>query len=347
MIAFDLFQGLFRSVVYLGVVLRHHWGRKVTPERWTEQMAAAEAIHAPLALPAPAPAESESSLAAPELSAPQHLVPVPDADYLVSQVLVRYGEGFNVVCHFYRRDSRVVRALWLDYKSLQRKHGAYVVRRLRTRAGQQVARARGSARAQGVTPRRWGRIALPDEFLEFESLQDLRVIRLMEKTLVDAGALIEEEIPENLLNKRPWRLLPPCAAPEHELTDLQKRRKTIERSMEEIRAEDAARKVPLASQDKLYPNMIKPPVVSSHSGVLRKTGYVERTDPSGRKYRTFFAEVEDEVRTIRHIGVDLQRALLREQINIGDRVEVFNIGLVPVGSGKYKKKIWSARKLPA
>ena len=57
-------------------------------------------------------------------------------------------------------------------------------------------------------------------------------------------------------------------------------------------------------------------------------------------------EVEDEVRTIRHIGVDLQRALLREQINIGDRVEVFNIGLVPVGSGKYKKKIWSARKLP-
>ncbi len=293
MIAFDLFQGLFRSVVYLGVVLRHHWARKVTPERWTEQMAAAEAIQAPLALPAPvpAPAGPESSLAAPELSIPLHLVPVPDADYLVSQVLVRYGEGYNVVCHFYRRDSRVVRALWLDYKSLQRKHGAYVVRRLRTRAGQQVARARGSARAQGVTPRRWGRIALPDEFLEFESLQDLRVVRLMEKTLEDAGALIEEEIPENLLNKRPWRLLPPCPAPEHELTDLQKRRKTIERSMEEIRAEDAARKVPLASQDRLYPNMIKPPVVSSHSGVLRKTGYVERTDPSGRKYRTFFAEV--------------------------------------------------------
>ncbi len=345
MIAFDFVQGLFRSVVYLGVVLRHHWSRKVTPERWAEQMASAEAVQAPLALTAPA--EPESALESPVSPTVQHLVPVPDVDFLVGQVLVRHGEGFNVVCHFYRRDSRVVRAIWLDYKSLQRKHGAYVVRRLRTRAGEQVAKARGSARSQGVAPRHWGRIVIPDEFLEFESLQDLRVIRLMEKTLEDAGALIEEEIPENLLNKRPWRLLPPCAAPEHELTDLQKRRKTIERTMEEIRTEDAARKVPLASQDRQYPNMIKPPVVSSHSGVLRKTGYVERTDPSGRKYRTFFAEVEDEVRTIRHIGVDLQRALLREQINIGDRVEVFNIGLVPVGTGKYKKKIWSARKVPA
>ena len=187
---------------------------------------------------------------------------------------------------------------------------------------------------------------MPDEYLEFESLQDLRVIRLMEKTLEDAGALIEAEIPENLLNKRPWRLLPPCPAPEHELTDLQKRRKTVELSMAEIRAEDAARKIPLASREKVYPNMVPPPVVRSHSGLLRKTGYVERTDPSGRKYRTFFAEVDDGERTVRHIGVDLQRALLREQVDIGDRVEVFNIGLVPVGSGKYKKKIWSARKLP-
>lgn len=343
MIAFDLVQGLFRSVVYLGMVLRHHLSRRVTPERWAEQMVA-EAHQQPLTFPAPT--EPEPVLEAPVLPASQHVVPVPDVDFLVGQVLVRYGEGFNVVCHFYRRDARVVRALWLDYKGLQRKHGAYVVRRLRTRAGEQIAKARGSPRTQGTNPRAWGRIVLPDEFLEFESLQDLRVIRLMEKTLEDAGALIEEEIPVNLLNKRPWRLLPPCAASEHELTDLQKRRKTIERSMEEIRTEDAARKVPLASQDKQYPNMVKPPVVSSHSGVLRKTGYVERTDPSGRKYRTFFAEVEDEVRTIRHIGVDLQRALLREQVNIGDRVEVFNIGLVPVGSGKYKKKIWSARKLP-
>ncbi len=344
MIVFDLVQGMFRSAIYLGMLVRHRWGRRVTPERWAEQMAAAEAVQAPLALPAPT--EPEPAREAPVAPTPLHVVPVPDGDFLAGQVLVRYGEGFNVVCHFYRRDSRVTRVLWLDYKALQRKHGAYVVRRLRTRAGEQVARVRGTPRMQGIKPRSWGRIVLPDELLEFDSLQDLRVIRLMEKTLEDAGTLIEEEIPENLLNKRPWRLLPPCAAPEHELTDLQKRRKTIERTMEEIRAEDAARKVPLASQEKQYPNMVKPPVVSSHSGVLRKTGYVERTDPSGRKYRTFFAEVEDEVRTIRHIGVDLQRALLREQINIGDRVEVFNIGLVPVGSGKYKKKIWSARKLP-
>ncbi len=344
MIIFDLVQGMFRSVVFLGMLLKHHFSERVTPERWGEQMAA-EAIQHPLALPALA--QPEAAVEPTGVQAPERLVPVPDADFLGGQVLIRYGEGFNVVCHFYRRDSRVVRAIWLDYKSLLRKYGAYVVRRLRTRAGEQVARIRVAARTKGIKPRLWGRIVLPDELLEFESLQDLRAIRLMEKTLEDAVALIEEEIPENLLNKRPWRLLSPCAAPEHELTDLQKRRKTIERTMEEIRTEDAARKVPLACQEKQYPNMVKPPVVSSHSGVLRKTGYVERTDPSGRKYRTFFAEVEDEVRTIRHIGVDLQRALLREQVNIGDRVEVFNIGLVPVGSGKYKKKIWSARKLSA
>ncbi len=343
MIIFDLVQGIFRSALILGMLLKHHFSGRVTPQRWKKQMAA-EAMHHSVA-PA-VPEQPETAVEPAKVEAPEHVVPVPGVDFLAGQVLIRYGEGFNVVCHFYRRDSRVVRAIWLNYKSLLRKYGAYVVRRLRTRAGEQVARRRGAVQSQAIRPRLWGRIVLPDELLEFESLQDLRVIRLMEKTLEDAVALIEEEIPDDLLNKRPWRLLPSCAAAEHELTDLQKRRKTIERTMEEIRTEDAARKVPLASEEKQYANMIKPPVVSSHSGVLRKTGYVERIDPSGRSYRTFFAEVEDEVRTIRHIGVDLQRALLREQINIGDRVEVFNIGLVPVGSGKYKKKIWSARKLP-
>lgn len=344
MIAFDLIQWMFRSVLYVRCVFKHRWGRS-----WKRETLPAPVMAEAVAQPVPwdARGEAETVTTEPVPAEPGHVVPVPDAEFLGGQALIRYGDGFSVVCHFYRRHAWVTRVVWLDYKKLQRMHGAYVVRRLRTRAGEPPVRVRVVSHQADGRSRAWGRIALPDEYLEFESLQDLRVIRLMEKTLEDAGALIEAEIPENLLNKRPWRLLPPCPAPEHELTDLQKRRKTVELSMAEIRAEDAARKIPLASREKVYPNMVPPPVVRSHSGVLRKTGYVERTDPSGRKYRTFFAEVDDGEKTVRHIGVDLQRALLHEQVDIGDRVEVFNIGLVPVGSGKYKKKIWSARKLPA
>ncbi len=344
MVAFDLIQWMFRSVLYVGWTFRH-WRGALRAQRCLAVAAPLQAVAQEALLPE-AGESRERETTVPEAASVGQPVPVPDAEFLGGQALIRYGEGFSVVCLFYRRHARVTRVLWLDYKKLQRKHGAYVVRRLRTRAGESSVPARTLPHAADGRSKAWGRIALPDEYLEFESLQDLRVIRLMEKTVEDAGTLIEEEIPENLLNKRPWRLLPPCEAPEHELTDLQKRRKTVELSMTEIRAEDAARKIPLASREKAYPNMVPPPVVRSHSGLLRKTGYVERTDPSGRKYRTFFAEVDDGERTVRHIGVDLQRALLREQVDIGDRVEVFNIGLVPVGSGKYKKKIWSARKLP-
>lgn len=358
MIAFVLIQWSFRCVLYLICLLKALWnGRKASPA-WADALPELPSL--------PMAAEPSASIT-PRLSdlttedhgmeiqdkekvqeQVQRVVPIPAPDFSGGQSLIRYGEGFSVVCHFYLRQARVLRVIWLDYSKLQRKHGAYVVRRLRTRAGEAVDRLQSSCRRRVGHPLRpWGRIALPDDYLEFDSLQDLRVIRLMEKTVEEANALIEEEIPENLLNKRPWRLLPAAAAPEPELTDLQKRRKTVIMSMDDIRAEDAARKKPLASVDKQYPQLIKPPVIRSHIGVLRNAGYVERKDPSGRSYRTFFADLEEDGRTIRHTGVDLQRALLREQIDLGDRVEVFNIGLVPVGSGKYKKKIWSARKLPA
>ncbi len=357
MMAFVLIQWSFRCVWYLICLLKTLWnGRKPSPS-WVDALPETSSASLTAATPAnvlachQALAPTEATLEASEKNQvqeqAQHIVPVPTLDFLGGQSLIRYGEGFSVVCHFYLRQARVSRVIWLDYVKLQRKHGAYVVRCLRTRAGENVARMQSSKHHASHPLRPWGRIALPDDYLEFDSLQDLRVIRLMEKTVEDANALIEEEIPENLLNKRPWRLLPPAAAPEPELTDLQKRRKIVNMSMDDIRAEDAARKKPLARDEKQYPQLIKPPVVRSHIGVLRNAGYVERKDPSGRSYRTFFAELEQDGGTVRHTGVDLQRALLREQIDLGDRVEVFNIGLVPVGSGKYKKKIWSARKLPA
>lgn len=355
--AFVLIQWSFRCMLYLICLLKSLGNRRRPSSAWMDVPPKISSI--PLSAETPAnvlshPAtvsDSEAGLAASEINPAQEqeqrIVPVPTLDFSGGQSLIRYAEGFSVVCHFYLAQARVSRVVWLDYVKLQRKHGAYVVRCLRTRAGEHVTHLQSNRRHAGHPLRPWGRIVLPDDYLEFDSLQDLRVIRLMEKTVEDATALIEEEIPENLLNKRPWRLLPPAAAPEPELTDLQKRRKIVNMSMDDIRAEDASRKKPLAKDDQQYPQLIKPPVIRSHTGVLRNAGYVERKDPSGRSYRTFFAELEEDGRTVRHTGVDLQRALLREQIDLGDRVEVFNIGLVPVGSGKYKKKIWSARKLPA
>lgn len=334
MIAFNLVQGMFRSAWYSARALRHRLRHRLRPEDWDQQMKVqAVQEHAP-----------DAGLLSP---ATETEVPAPEAAHesRPGQVLIRYGEGFSVVSHFYRSQSRVVRVIWLDYGALKRRHGAFVVRRLRLRAGEAGARHRRQGSALGGHPQGWGRIALPDELLQFESLQDLCVVRLMERSLDEATQLIEAEIPDNLLNKKPWRLLPPCVAPGEASADLQKRTVTLERTMEEIRSEDSKRKMPMASEEKIYPNLVKPPVVTQHSGLLRKTGYVERIDPSGRKYRTFFAELEDEVQTVRHTGVDLQRALLREEVNIGDRVEVFTIGLVPTKSGQYKKKIWSARKL--
>lgn len=346
MIAFDLIQGVFRAVYCLVLTCKARWfveGRRESGQEKRKEplIADSPAVSWPVSEPSRV-SESVVERCGPQASGNFASSP----EFLGGQSLIRYGQGYSVVCHFYRNESRVVRVLWLDYPSLARKYGAYVVRRLRTRAGEVVNTLQSGGAGMRIKPQRpWGRISLPDEQLEFESLQDLRVVRLLEKTLEDAGLLIEEEIPDNLLNKRPWRVLPPSPATAPELDRFRKNQQEVEKTMGELRQEDAVRKVPLASQNKEYPGMEAPKVVTSHKGVLRKTGYVERKDLSGRTYRTFFADIEDDARTLRHTGVDLQRAFLREQIEIGDRVEVFNIGLAPVGEGKYKKKIWSARKM--
>ncbi len=346
MIAFDLVQGVFRAVYCLMRMCKTWWFTGESQENNQEKRQESVMTDSPaISWPVPEPSRVSGTIV--ENREPQSSGSFSTSpEFLGGQSLIRYGHGYSVVCHFYRNENRVVRVLWLDYQSLARKYGAYVVRRLRTRAGEVVNTLQSGGAGMRVKPQRpWGRISLPDEQLEFESLQDLRVVRLMEKTLEDAGLLIEEEIPDNLLNKRPWRVLPPSPATAPELDRFRKNQQDVEKTMGELRQEDAARKVPLASQNKQYPGMEAPKVVTSHKGVLRKTGYVERKDLSGRTYRTFFADIEDDARTLRHTGVDLQRAFLREQIEIGDRVEVFNIGLAPVGEGKYKKKIWSARKM--
>jgi hypothetical protein len=337
MMIWNLIQGLFRLGLMLSKKLWHGLMRVLRNCRWKlvralpEVAEMGEEVLTEPAMPLARTHAVESTKPKSEVVA---IEPVAH-----DETLVRYGQGFSVVARFYPAQHRVSRTIWLDYKALQRKHGAYLVKRLRSRAG-------GEFRQRGVKPlepeKSWGRILLPDEYLEFDSLQDLRVIRFMERSLEDVGILIEEEIPDDVLTKSRWKPQAVLVEP----TDLQKRTRVLEMTPAQLREEDQARKQPLASEEKIYANLQKPAVTTSHLGTLRKTGYVERTDPSGRRYRTFYAEVDDGIRTVRHTGVDLQRALLREQVELGDRVEVFHLGLVPVGNGKYRKKIWSARKLP-
>jgi hypothetical protein len=361
MIAYTLVQTLMRGAWYGTRALRHRWHPSLQPEDWDRQMKAhSEAMaaqvknsasvgEASVAVQTPVERQGLSLTGKTREAVPRRnmiaITEAVDTHAQPSQVLIRYGAGFSVVSRFYRKQGRITRVIWLDYNALKRRHGAFVVRRLRLRAGEAGARPRRQGSAPGGAAQDWGRVALPDEVLQFESLQDLSVVQLMERSLTEATQLIETEIPDNLVNRKPWHLLSPCVAPGEEPSDVQKRTTTQECTLEEMRAHEGRRNG-LSAPEKTYPNLVKPPVVVQHSGVLRKTGYVERTDPSGRKYRTFFAELEDEVQTVRHTGVDLQRALLREEVNIGDRVEVFTIGLVPTPLGQYKKKIWSARKLP-
>lgn len=196
--------------------------------------------------------------------------------------------------------------------------------------------------------RPWGRIELPDRALTFSSLQDQALIALVDQTADEAQRLIDAEVPDGLLQQQPWQLLPETPTTTEEAMPSPsdaKMRRVVEMTLSALREADAQRKHPLATTQKCYPNMVKAPEVRRFTGVLTRAGFVERSDAKGRKSRTFFAEVGDEVQSVRHTGTDLQRALMREKIQEGDRVEIFAIGLVPLGGGKSMKKIWSVRKV--
>ncbi|NDU86061.1 MAG: hypothetical protein G3H99_05560 [Ferrovum sp.] len=339
-LAIRLMAGLLRAGYWGGLSLMRGWN-----QQWRRGQGVA-ALMREIDGVVVAQKSSEDRVISPPVSAEGASAMEPGGAFSsTGQPLIRYGDGFSVVCRCYPGEGRVVRSLWLDYGKLRRRYGAMVERRLRLRAGEGVQEMQALPHQAKHPTRPWGRIALTEVHHVFPSLQDQGLLKLMDKTVEECQTLIEAEVPDGLLHKRPWHILPPCPAPEHDLSDVQKRRKVIEMSMEEVRAKDAKRKSPLASTNKSYPTLIQAPAVRTFRGVLESTGFVERTDPSGRKSRTFFAEVRDEVQRIRHTGSDLQRALLREQIVAGDTVEIFAIGLVPMGSGKYKKKIWSARKV--
>lgn len=340
--ALKIMTGLVRTGYWGGLSLMRGWGKResVFPSSGRVIEGHAQMVATPLPL-----LETTTTGALLEPTDMPRITEDKGRQPLLGQAVIRYGEGFSVVCHCYPEEGRVVRTLWLDYTRLRRRYGAWVERRLRLRAGGAVSRQQALPHQGRLDSRPWGRIALTETQLTFASLQDQTLIRLVEQTVEEGQQLVDAEVPDGLLHKRPWRLLPPAPMEAMPVEDTQKRRQVIDMTMAELRSADARRKTPLASQQKVYPNMVKTPDVRRFKGVLSRTGFVERRAESGKKTRQFFAEVSDDVQTVRHTGTDLQQALLREEIEEGDTVEIFAIGLVPIGKGRAKKQIWSARKV--
>ncbi len=331
-LAINIMTGLVRTGYWGGWALVRSWKRQKTvlPDRTS-----APEIPGGAALEQVAVAASK----------PDGVKDLHDLAPHLGQPVIRYGDGFSVVCHCYPEEGRVKRTLWFDYTRLRRRYGAWVERRLRLRAGHAVEKQQAMPCVGQLPVRPWGRIELPESALTFVSLQDQALILLLEQTMEEARRLIDAEVPDGLLHKKPWHLLPPAPLAEPVGDVERKRQRVIDMTMAELTQLDARRKKPLAETERVYPERIKAPEVRKFRGTLLRTGFVEHDPPSGRKYRTFFAEVQDEVQVVRHTGSDLQRALLHEGIEEGDMVEVFAIGLVPLGGGRVKKKIWSARKV--
>ena len=172
-----------QGVAYLAQLARENRERRVSG---TEE----EVTDPPFALPAPPP-EGMGAVGV-------HL----------GQPLIRYGDGYSVVCRCYPETGRVVRSLWLDYTKLRRRYGIQVERRLRLRAGAAVVQMQSLPHQGNLPTRPWGRIDLGEVTLAFSSLQDQGLLRLLDQTVGEAQALVDAEVPDGLLQKRPWQMLP-------------------------------------------------------------------------------------------------------------------------------------------
>jgi len=81
-------------------------------------------------------------------------------------------------------------------------------------------------------------------------------------------------------------------------------------------------------------------------GILVDSGLAERTAlSSGRRFTSFYADLDSDGCIVRHTGADLQRALRLIAAERGDRVELTYHGSVPLSGGKLRKKLWKANMI--
>jgi len=283
-----------------------------------------------------------------------------DRDYTLASFHTREGDGFKVVFHFQVKKHRVRRVVWLDFTRLVKRMGRDAAWAMRARLGQAQMRFSVSGPAQP-----WGRLELPDAWLEVASSREGKARRFMLDNLDAVNQLIEEG-GMDLVSGRHESL--PIGDPKpvevqdagsgrggkrsrklngkSEVSSTQGSLPLNPKGNEEASTRKVAALPAVDATDDLQglPPGVTPEYVCT--GILAATGFTERTDSAGRHYRIFYADVDTGSGKLnRQTGTDLERALFVAKAQIGVRVRLQQLGHVPVNGGRYRRKVWQAAVL--
>jgi hypothetical protein len=275
-------------------------------------------------------------------------------DYTLASFHTREGDGFKIVFHFQVKKHRVRRVVWLDFNRLVSRMGRDAAWAMRARLGQAQMRFSVSGPAHP-----WGRLELPDAWLEIGSSREGKARTFMLDTLDAVNQLIEAG-GMDLVSGRHESLPVGDPKPEYNPDSVSaKGRKSGRKQGAQSEAGNPQSNADLASKPKAalpgvdleddrqgLPPGVNPEYVCT--GILAATGFTERTDSAGRHYRIFYADVDTGSGKLnRQTGTDLERALHSVQAQVGMRVRLQHLGHVPVNGGRYRRKVWQAAVLAA
>jgi hypothetical protein len=281
-------------------------------------------------------------------------------DYTLASFHTREGDGFKIVFHFQVKKHRVRRVVWLDFNRLVSRMGRDAAWAMRARLGQAQMRFSVSGPAHP-----WGRLELPDAWLEIGSSREGKARSFMLDTLDAVNQLIEAG-GMDLVSGRHDSLPVGDPKPEYKahsaaskggkrnrtqgsLSDAGKTQNNLALVNHEDAASTSTLKAALPGVDLADDRQGLPPGVHPEyvcTGILAATGFTERSDSAGRHYRIFYADVDTGSGKLnRQTGTDLERALHLAQAQVGMRVRLQHMGHVPVNGGRYRRKVWQAAVL--
>ena len=281
-------------------------------------------------------------------------------DYTLASFHTREGDGFKIVFHFQVKKHRVRRVVWLDFSRLVTRMGRDAAWAMRARLGQAQMRFSVSGPAHP-----WGRLELPDAWLEIGSSRESKARSFMLDTLDAVNQLIALG-GMDLVSGHHQSL--PVGDPKPVESADSSSSKGGKRSRKHTSQSDAGKiqakgtltgneeaglsskpKVALPGVDPADDHQGLPPGVTPEyvcSGILAATGFTERSDSAGRHYRIFYADVDTGSGKLnRQTGTDLERALYSVKAEVGMRVRLQHLGHVPVNGGRYRRKVWQAAVL--
>jgi hypothetical protein len=281
-------------------------------------------------------------------------------DYTLASFHTREGEGFKIVFHFQVKKHRVRRVVWLDFNRLVTRMGRDAAWAMRARLGQAQMRFSVSGPAHP-----WGRLELPDAWLEIGSSREGKARRFMLDTLDAVNQLIEaggmdlvsghhESLPVG--DPKPVETIDAVSSKGGKRSRKQRSQSDAVNTPSHLALADkedavlsSKPKAALPGVDPAEDRQGLPPGVTPEyvcTGILAATGFTERTDSAGRHYRIFYADVDTGSGKLnRQTGTDLERALFSVKAEVGMRVRLQHLGHVPVNGGRYRRKVWQAAVL--